>query len=136
MCDYSLQQVKSRAAQVADKLVTRDFGRGTVGFSDLVDAETAVCVLPGTEMAFSGPIKQRWSYGALPEINAEYRTAIFRQKNKDQALTHHDCLEFPDGQTVMLNGLAPGQKAVVLQLPATPKTVAEAEDQRRVEVVG
>jgi hypothetical protein len=30
MCDYSLQNVKSRAAKVGDKLTTRNFGTGTV----------------------------------------------------------------------------------------------------------
>jgi len=29
MCDYSLQNVKSRAAKVDDKLTTRNFGTGT-----------------------------------------------------------------------------------------------------------
>ena len=33
MCDYSLQNVKSRAAQVGDKLTTRDCGTGTRGFA-------------------------------------------------------------------------------------------------------
>jgi hypothetical protein len=33
MCDYSLHNVRSRPAAVGDKLITRDFGTGTRGFS-------------------------------------------------------------------------------------------------------
>ena len=53
MCDYSLHNVKSRAARVGDKLTTRNFGTGTRGFAAQEDASMAVCVLPGTELAFS-----------------------------------------------------------------------------------
>jgi hypothetical protein len=49
---------------------------------------------------------------------------------------HHDALEFPDGQTVLLTELVEGQKATVLQLPAQPKTPAEEAAQRRVTYVG
>ena len=53
MCDYSLVNVKSRSAKVGDKLTTRNFGTGTRGFAAPEDVTTAVCVLPGTELAFS-----------------------------------------------------------------------------------
>jgi hypothetical protein len=46
------------------------------------------------------------------------RVARFRQINTDQPHAHHDALEFPNGQIVLLTRLIPGQKAVVLQLPA------------------
>jgi len=49
---------------------------------------------------------------------------------------HHDTLEFPDGQTVLLTHVCVGQKATVLQLPAQPKTAAEADAQKRVAYVG
>ena len=65
-----------------------------------------------------------------------YQTAIFRQVNKDQPRVHHDALEFPDGQTVLLTELVEGQEASVLQLPAQPATAAEAEAQQRVAYVG
>jgi hypothetical protein len=43
-------------------------------------------------------------------------------------VTHHDALEFPDGQVVLLTRLCVGQRATVLQLPAAvrPKTSEEA----------
>jgi hypothetical protein len=53
MCDFSLQSVRSRAAKVGDKLVTCDFGTGTRGFAAADDPELAVCVMPGTELAFT-----------------------------------------------------------------------------------
>ena len=52
MCDYSLHNVKSRPAKVGDKLTTQHFNTGTTGFAAPEDRNTAVCVLPGTELAF------------------------------------------------------------------------------------
>jgi hypothetical protein len=57
MCDYSLQNVRSRPARVGDKLTTRDFGTCTRGFAAAEDVGVAVCVLPGTELAFSSVVK-------------------------------------------------------------------------------
>jgi hypothetical protein len=45
----------------------------------------------------------------------------------DQRCTHHDALEFPNGQTVLLTSLCEGQNATVLQLPARPKTAIKEE---------
>ena len=56
MCDFSLQSVRSRPAKVGDKLVTRDFGTGTRGFAAADDPGLAVCVMPGTELAFAGEV--------------------------------------------------------------------------------
>jgi hypothetical protein len=64
-----------------------------------------------------------------------YKTAIFRQINKDRAAAHHDALEFPDGEIVLLTCLCEDQRATVLQLPAEPKTSVEAEDRRRIAYV-
>jgi hypothetical protein len=123
MCDYSLHYVTSRAARVGDRLTSRNFGTGTRGFAASEDANTAVCVLPGTELAFSREVACR-SYGflGLGSRRILHRTAIFRQVNKDQPRVHHDALEFPDGQTVLLTDLSEGQEATVLQLPAQPAT--------------
>jgi hypothetical protein len=65
-----------------------------------------------------------------------HTTAIFRQINKDNPRTHHDALEFPDGQIVLLTDVFEGQEATVLQLPAQTATAAEAEAQERVVHVG
>ena len=137
MCDYSLHSVSSRPAKVGDKLTTRDFGTGTRGFAAAEDAAIAVCVLPGTELAFSGPVTltdDRFVVGWKVEKLA-HATAIFRQVNKDVQWKHHDALEFPDGRIVLLTRLGEGQEATVLQLPAQPVTTAEADAQKRIAYV-
>ena len=139
MCDFSLQHAKSRPAVVADKLVSHNFGRGTVGFKsvdDPVGDATAVCILPGTELGFDKAIKLRWSYNEGTRFERQFTTAIFRQRDKDKPNVHHDVLEMPDGQQVFLTHLEEGQNATVLQLPAAPKTEKEAEEQKRAEYVG
>jgi len=119
MCDYSIQNVRSRPARVGDKLITRDFGTITRGFAAAEDVGVAVCVLPGTELAFSNavtltdPFILGWKVQKL-----DYATAIFRQVNKNEPFKHHDALEFPDGRIVLLTRLSEGQEATVLQLPA------------------
>ena len=134
MCDYSLQSMKTRPATVADKLKTHAFGTGTTGFTDAdyggpASEATAVCVIPGTELAFDEPVK---SYGVVHG----HTTAIFRQLHKEHVRMHHDTLEFPDGMQATLSSLSLGQYATVLQLPAAPRNEVEREEQRRVEVVG
>jgi hypothetical protein len=137
MCDYSLHHVKSRAAKVGDTLTTRNFGTGTRGFAAPEDSTTAVCVLPGTELAFAGPVKFAFPVTSeLARQRAGFTTAIFRQVNKDLPRAHHDALEFPNGQVVLLTELGDGQTATVLQLPAQPMTDAEAIVQKRVEYIG
>ena len=126
MCDYSLQTVRSRPARVGEKLRTQQFNTGTRGFAAPEDAGTAVCVLPGTELAFATPVRcrPRVFFAWRPRV-FHHTTAIFRQVNKDNPHTHHDALEFPDGKMVLLNDLFEGQRATVLQLPAQPVTAAE-----------
>ena len=139
MCDFSLHHVKSRPAKVGDKLRTVNFNTGTRGFASPDDRTTAVCVLPGTELAFAEEVKSGSATFSLLSWRVktiESRTAIFRQVNKDVPRMHHDALEFPDGQTVLLTELVEGQEATVLQLPAQPKTPAEEAVQKRVTYVG
>jgi hypothetical protein len=134
MCDYSLQSVRSCPAKVGDKLVTVDFGTGTRGFASLDDLQTAVCVLPGTELAFARPVRH-FVRLFRPDQVSEYETAIFRQVNRETAMTHHDALEFPDGKVVLLNRLREGQHATVLQLPAEPRTAEAAVEQQRAPII-
>ena len=138
MCDYSLESVRSRPARVGDKLTTRDFGTLTRGFAAAENTQVAVCVLPGTELAFSSAVKVadfrfvvRWQVEKL-----SHATAIFRQVNKDEPRKHHDALEFPDGRIVLLTQLCEGQEATVLQLPAQPMTAAEADARTRIAYAG
>lgn len=137
MCDFSLHNVKSRPAKVGDKLIAHDFHTGTRGFVASEDASMAVCVLPGTELSFAGEVMYSrdplfgWSDRVI-----HHRTTIFRQINRDKAAAHHDALEFPDGEVVLLTLLCEGQRATVLQLPAEPKAAFESEVERRAPYMG
>ena len=141
MCDYSLHSVRTRPAKIGDKLVTRDFGTGTRGFASVADLNIAVCLLPGTELAFASEVTYAdWNVRSLIKARlavrkqTHYQTVIFRQINKE-TMTHHDALEFPDGQVVLLTRLSQGQEATVLQLPAGPRTADEARKQERLPIV-
>jgi hypothetical protein len=132
MCDYSLHHVMSRPATVGDKLVTTNFfGTITRGFTAVGDPNVAVCLLPGTEIAFDQDIVQYDATTHMPVRHEGQRVARFRELNKANPHTHHDALEFPDGRTVLVTHLYEGQKATVLQLPVTerPAEAVEAKDQ-------
>jgi hypothetical protein len=137
MCDYSLQRVASRPAKVGDRLTTRLFGTGTRGFAASENGSVAVCLLPGTELAFTEEVAFI-SFGVFWSKNKKtsHRMAVFRQINKSDPTSHHDAVEFSDGQMVLLTHLSEGQVATVLQLPAEPKTEMEVEAQRRSEYIG
>jgi hypothetical protein len=63
--------------------------------------------------------------GILPNKKIGQRLARFRQINMDNPVIHHDALEFPDGQVVLLTRLRVGQRATVLQLPASAHPAKE-----------
>jgi hypothetical protein len=127
MCDYSLHHVATRPAKVGDELTTTRFVNSiTRGFAAVGDPHVAVCLLPGTEIAFTENVECEPSFGIgiLPNKKIGQRLARFRQVNMDNAVTHHDALEFPDGQVVLLTRLCEGQRASVLQLPAGARPAA------------
>jgi hypothetical protein len=120
MCDYSLHLVASRPAKVGDKLVATDFARSiTRGFSAVGEPDVAVCLLPGTEIAFDDEVQYDRAFSLFGKARVEHKVARFRQVNMDDPHVHHDALEFPGGQIVMVTRLMPGQRATVLQLPAS-----------------
>ena len=132
MCDYSLHHVASRPAKIEDKLIVTKFdGSITRGFAAVGEPHVAVCLLPGTEVAFEENVECEPSFGIglLPNKKIGQRLARFRQINMDNAVAHHDALEFPDGQLIMLTRLLENQRATVLQLPAAPRIVIEKEKQ-------
>lgn len=119
MCDYSLEHVASRQAEVGDKLVSARFGDSiTRGFAGAGDPNVAVCLRPGTELAFERDVEFENILAAGRQC-ANARVARFRQVDTETQHIHHDALEFPDGQVVLLTRLVEGQHATVLQLPAT-----------------
>lgn len=117
MCDYSLHAVASRPAEIAETLVSTEFrGMTTRGFASANDPTVAVCLSPGTELAFEEDVRVR---GIIFHKNVKDRMARFRQLHVD-ANKHHDALEFSNGVIVMVTNLVGGQTAMVLQLPADP----------------
>ena len=139
MCDYSLHHVASRPAKVGDKLVSTKFvNTPTRGFSAVDNPNVAVCLLPGTKIAFEQDVQCELALGILPSRKVGQRLARFRQVNMDQPCVHHDALEFPDGKIVLVTRLREGQRATVLQMPANARTAeiaAEAGHARPVSVV-
>ena len=139
MCDYSLHHVASRPAKVGDKLVTAKFvNTPTGGFSAVDNTGVAVCLLPGTEIAFDHDVECEPALGILPNRKIGQRLASFRQINVEQPCVHHDALEFSDGKIVMVTRLCEGQRATVLQMPATARlagTATEAVRERPMTVV-
>jgi hypothetical protein len=130
MCDYSLHAVASRPAKVGDKLVTTKFANTfTRGFADIGEPGVAVCLLPGTEIAFDAEATCDHFLGFIWRLSRKHfgKVARFRQINQQREHVHHDALEFPGGQTVLLTRLSEGQNATVLQLPALPRAVKEVE---------
>ena len=124
MCDYSLDLVVSRPAKVGDKLVSTSLPHTTTrGFASVDDRHMAVCLLPGTELAFEEEV--RCETGMLLSWRLGHSLAKFRQVDKDRSNVHHDALEFPDGKTVLLTHLCKGQLATVLQLPVTSPLIEE-----------
>ena len=132
MCDYSLHLVASRPAKVGDKLVTTKFDFLTRGFAAIGEPNVAVCLLPGTEVAFEKEVKHE---GLWRSKNTRQTTAVFRQLDKNTPGVFHDALEFADGQIVLLTQLKKSQHATVLQLPALPSASHGAEKKEPASVL-
>ena len=126
MCDYSLHAVASRPAKVGDKLITTDFSDTlTRGFTAIGEPDVAICLRPGTELAFDEEVerhhmflqtlffsKSRWKIG--------HKTGVFRQINTDNPGTHHDAIEFPNGQTVLVTRFGPASARRYCSCPCVP----------------
>lgn len=128
MCDYSLHAVASRPAEVGDKLISTEFkNTATRGFSALDEPNVAVCLLPGTELAFDADVYYKhcgWLQSLFArngKWNIGQKVGKFCQINLKNPHTHHDAIEFPNGQIVLLTSLRAGQRVTVLQLPISGK---------------
>jgi hypothetical protein len=133
MCDYSLHAVASRPAKVGETLITTTFrGTSTRGFASEREPTVAVCMLPGTELAFAEDVKydNRWIW--TKAINS--RVGKFGAIEPGVPQRHHDAIEFPDGTSVLVTQLCEGQRVTVLQMPvaqqATPQARPAAETPR------
>jgi hypothetical protein len=117
MCDYSLHAVATRPAEVAETLVSTNFSTGTHGFASPDDPKVAVCLRPGTEIAFQNDVQ---TDGMMFRKNIGVRSARFRQINLKQPYQHHDALEFSNGAIVLVTDLAAGQKGYGTAIACEP----------------
>jgi len=116
MCDYSLHAVASRPAKVGETLISTTFrGTSTRGFASESEPNVAVCMLPGTELAFADDVRydSRWIWTRT----IRERVAKFNAIEKHVPDRHHDAIEFADGRHVLVTQLCEGQRVTVLQLP-------------------
>jgi len=128
MCDYSLENVASRDAKAGDKLISSRFPNSmTKGFAALDNPGVAVCLRPGTEIAFDDEVKFESNYPILPASRTKSRVARFRQVDLDNVYAHHDALEFADGQLVLVTRIVTGQTATVIQMPHAEDAPTSAE---------
>lgn len=133
MCDYSLHLTASRPAKVGDRLVTTAFANSTTrGFAGVGDPNIAVCLLPGTEVAFHSEVEYNRAFGLQPSLRIKDRVARFRQIDQDRPDVHHDAVEFPNGNIVLVHRLCQGQRVTVLQLPAPVQRKAIADSLEQV----
>jgi hypothetical protein len=140
MCDYSLHNVATRPAKVGDKLLTTSFANTvTRGFCAVGEPSVAVCLMPGTEVAFELEAESAhpfaWLFPRLGFGKIGAHVARFRQVNLEYPTAHHDALEFANGKVVLVNALRPGQRATVLQLPATAGALGGIEEKVRSEAM-
>jgi hypothetical protein len=121
MCDYSLHAVATRPAKAGETLITTTFrGTSTKGFAAESEPEVAVCLLPGTEIAFADNVRydSRWFWTR----RSVFRVGKLGEIDRHLPDRHHDTIEFPDGSHVLVTLLREGQRATVLQLPAAKRT--------------
>ncbi|SHH29364.1 hypothetical protein [Bradyrhizobium erythrophlei] len=126
MCDYSLHAVATRPAKIGETLITTTFrGTSTRGFASENEPAVAVCMLPGTELAFTENVKydNRWIWTR----STNFRVGKFGAVEPDVPHRHHDAIEFPDGSYVLVTQLCGGQRATVLQLPVVHQVTEPAQ---------
>jgi hypothetical protein len=101
----------------------------TRGFAAVKEPTVAVCVLPGTEIAFENEVKWDRLFAMFRRNPHLGKVVRFRQINTGNPYTHHDAVEFPNGNIVLLTNLREGQRATVLQLPAPSQVVHRTQEQ-------
>jgi len=143
MCDYSLHHVASRPAKVSDKLVTMELARSSArGFAAVGELgaklvihdrppNVAVCLLPGTELAFNEEVRYDRAFPLLGKSRIKHKLARFREIEMNDPHVHFDALEFPNGQVLKLAQLVAGQSATVLQLPVATQRHPHVETRLR-----
>jgi hypothetical protein len=134
MCNYSMHAIASRPGKVGETLVSTDFrGSCTRGFASAEETEVAVCLLPGTELAFERNVRHRGRWFGSKQV--PFNVAQFCKLNPENEHQHHDALAFPNGTTLLVDSLVKGQRARILQLPVLATDIAARQESRLQEKV-
>src|SRR5258707_13535498 len=101
MCDYSLHAVATRPAQVGETLISTTFrGTSTRGFASEKEPEVAVCMLPGTELAFAEDVRynNRWIW--TKSVN--FRVGNFGPTDPEVPHRHIDAIQCPTRSAILV----------------------------------
>jgi hypothetical protein len=133
MCDYSLHAAAQKPAEKGQKMKTARLtytAGSSGGFFDADDPNVAICLQPGTEVAFDKPPLLRRGYFAfVPSMIRRQlgqglpQVATFRKVDTANERAHHDALEFAGGRVVKIDELKAGLSAKVVSLPAIARDV-------------
>ena len=121
MCDYSLAGLPNRLAVEGEQLVVHRFPTGSVGLTSPQSSVSqwwcshkqtpAVCVPPGARLLLLDipeHLQQRFGVGGTEEV-------IFAQLSATP-YQYRDAVRFSNGQEILLQRLACGQRVEVLSL--------------------
>jgi hypothetical protein len=113
-------------------VTTGFYGTSTRGFAATDQPGVAVCLLPGTELAFDQEVKfnRHW----LSTRRTGFSVARFCKIEQRAPEQHRDALCFPDGSTVLVNVLSEGQYARVIQLPVVEQANLGVRSQKSSEI--
>jgi len=122
MCDYSLEQYRSRPARMGESYETHRFPSGTIGFIAPGDALTAVCMAYDTRLRLNGvpqAVQNRC------QVTTDEDVTFTRRESGP----HHDGVRFANGTMVTLQTLGPGVRGHVIDALLShrwAKDIAEA----------
>src|SRR5262249_14273896 len=109
MCDYSLHHVASRPAKGRDKLVITELARSSArGFAAVGEhgaklvihddpPKVAVCLLPGTELAFDDDeVRYDRAFSLFGKARVNHKVARFRQIDINDPHTPYHTFKLPN----------------------------------------
>jgi len=108
MCDYSLENIRTRPARTGERYETIRFATGSIGFAAPGDCQTAVCVPHDTRLRLEGvPESLMRPYG----VDATEDVDFVRLERGP----YHDGVRFGNGIEVTLQVLGPGVSATIVR---------------------
>ena len=142
MCDYSLAALRSRLAAQSEELVIYRFPTGSLGLTTPAELEMykpqfhgwwssfdasqvpcAICIPHGAGLLLRDipeRLQQRLGIGAEEEVT-------FVQLSADEG-RHRDGIRFRNGQEILLQRLAEGQRARVVSLASAEVAEEESDE--------